>query len=249
MDWWQDLWLNEGFATWIQYFVVEKLYPDWNIFEQFVNDDFGRAMSLDQLESSHPIEVPIRAAAEVNEIFDAISYSKGCAVIRMLVEYLTVETFRKGLLIYLERHKYANASTKDLWNALSEASGKDISSMMTSWTRQTGYPVLVVTQADKRKLKITQNRYLSNGIDFNDETIWHIPIAYVTNHGRSEAILMTQKSIEIEVDDFEWIKFNPQQTGFYRVSYPAEYYASVTHAVKNKVKVHTFVNILVIVAN
>jgi aminopeptidase N len=169
----------------------------------------------------------------------------------MLVEYLSVETFRKGLLIYLERHKYGNAATKDLWAALSESSGKDVSTMMTTWyvifelftyvkrTRQVGYPVITVTEVsnanNKRKLKLTQNRYLDNGVDYNDQSLWHIPITYITNNGVSTPFLMTERSVEIEVDDYKWIKLNPGQSGFYRVSYPKGSYESLTVAIKDKV--------------
>jgi puromycin-sensitive aminopeptidase len=156
----------------------------------------------------------------------------------MLVEYLSVEVFRAGLLIYLERHKYANAATKDLWAALSEASGKDVSSMMTTWTRQVGYPVITVTEVsrgnNKRKLKLTQNRYLSNGVDYKDTSLWHIPITYITNNGTSTPFLLTERSTEIEVDDYQWIKLNPGQSGFYRVSYPNDSYESLTVAIKDK---------------
>jgi puromycin-sensitive aminopeptidase len=220
---------------------VDQLFPDWKIFEQFVHDDFGRAQSLDGLVSSHPIEVPIAKASEVDEIFDAISYSKGCAVIRMLVEYLGLETFRQGLLIYLARHKFANASSDDLWKALSESSKQDVKGLMHSWIRQTGYPVVTVTvdkvENGKRYLTLEQYRYLDSGRPENDTTQWIIPFGYITseNPNKPHYILMKDRKQTIEVNDnIQWIKFNPTQTGFYRVQYPAEYYKSLRTAIENQ---------------
>ncbi|KAL0482094.1 puromycin-sensitive aminopeptidase [Acrasis kona] len=238
MEWWDDLWLNEGFATWVEYFAVDQLYPEWNIFEQFVHDDFGRAQSLDALKSSHPIQVPIRIAAEVDEIFDAISYSKGCAVIRMLVEHLGVDSFRKGLLHYLNQHKYSNASTNDLWNALSESNGNDldVSTMMSTWTLQTGYPVLRLQHdSTTNQITITQMRYLDQGIEESDSSMWHIPIKYITDSGDGQPLVMTDRSITLQLNhDFKWFKLNPGQSGFYRVLYPDHFYDQLCDAIRSK---------------
>ena len=101
-------------------------------------DDQQRGLSLDGLRSSHPIQVPVRNPSEISQIFDAISYSKGASVIRMLVHYLGEDTFKKGIQAYLQKHKYGNASTADLWKSLSEASGKPVHEMMSSWTEHIG---------------------------------------------------------------------------------------------------------------
>jgi len=126
MEWWTHLWLNEGFATWVGWLAVDNIFPDWKIWDRFVGEELESALGLDALRSSHPIEVECKSSADVNEIFDAISYSKGASVIRMLAEIIGLEAFQTGLQAYLEQHKYANAESKDLWTALSASSGTDV---------------------------------------------------------------------------------------------------------------------------
>jgi puromycin-sensitive aminopeptidase len=237
MAWWQDLWLNEGFATYLEYLCVDKLYPEWNVFEQFVYDDFGQAQKLDGLESSHPVEVDVRVAREIDEVFDAISYSKGCAIIRMLVNYMGLDTFNKGLKNYLEKFKYKNATTNDLWDALSDASGQPIGKMMTSWTRQTGYPLVSITEGkEKNTFTLTQCRYLDKGLSKSAE-LWYIPFGYVTSENTKKPIfkLLTEKTSTITIEgNFDWVKFNYSQTGFFRVHYPLHYYKLLIPVVRSK---------------
>jgi aminopeptidase 2 len=167
MEWWSDLWLNEGFATWVGNYAVDKLFPDWHFWDSFVVDDVQRGMSLDCLRSSHPIEVEVKDPAQIGQIFDAISYSKGGSVIRMLSAYLTEDVFLEGIRQYLKKHAYSNASTGDLWAQLSETSGQDVSEFMNLWTKQTGYPVLHA-EREGNTLVITQNRFLASG-DANED--------------------------------------------------------------------------------
>ena len=166
MEWWSQLWLNEGFATWVGWRAMDHLYPEWKVWSQFLTNEQSMGLGLDSLRSSHPVEVPIQSAGQVNEIFDAISYSKGSCVIRMLEAHLGEETFRAGMRIYVSRHAYGNAGTADLWRALSEASGEDVASLMSCWTSQTGYPILsVAADDDKATVTVSQRRYLASGPD------------------------------------------------------------------------------------
>jgi len=130
MAWWDDLWLNEGFASWTQNFAIDALFPDWEMWTQFVTDAQATAMRLDAMRTSHPIQVPIMHAEEVEEVFDAISYAKGCSVIKMLFAVLGKEKFQRGLQIYMERHQFGNTETFHLWRAWEEASGKPIAQIM-----------------------------------------------------------------------------------------------------------------------
>ena len=151
MDWWSELWLNEGFATWVGWLAIDHLYPDHEVWSQFVTEAMQTAQNLDSLRASHPIEVPVRDALEVEQIFDAISYLKGSSVIRMLSGHLGVQTFLEGVSAYLKKHAYGrltplfyfcgitnvqlgNATTNDLWAALSQASGKDVNVFMVCLT-------------------------------------------------------------------------------------------------------------------
>jgi puromycin-sensitive aminopeptidase len=237
MFWWNALWLNEATATYFQYYCVDLLHPEWNVFEQFVHSEFERAQNLDGLASSHPIEVEIRNATEVDDAFDAISYAKGSVIIRMLASFMGAEQFAHGISTYLQKFKYGNATTNDLWSVLSEVSGKDIKSIMNSWTTQTGYPVLIIEE-NGTELTVKQYRYLDSGIQFEDQSLWQIPFSYITSSNTNNPIFQTlterTSSIQLQVDTFEWIKFNPGQTGFYRVFYPDSYIQKLIPAIKTK---------------
>jgi len=161
MDWWEGLWLNEGFATWMSWYSAERFYPDWKVWEGYVTDNLQSALGLDSLRSSHPIEVPVKRADEINQIFDAISYSKGSCVIRMISKYLGEETFMKGIQNYLKKHAYGNTRTEDLWAALTDASGKDVTRVADIWTKHVGHPVVSVTEdASNNTIHVKQNRFL-----------------------------------------------------------------------------------------
>ncbi|XP_059454322.1 aminopeptidase M1-like isoform X3 [Corylus avellana] len=143
MEWWTHLWLNEGFATWVSYLATDSLFPEWNIWTQFL-DELTEGLKLDGLAESHPIEVEINHVAETNEIFDAISYRKGASVIRMLQSYLGAECFQRSLASYIEKYACSNAKTEDLWAILEEGSGEPVKKLMNLWTKQKGYPVVSV---------------------------------------------------------------------------------------------------------
>lgn len=223
MDWWDELWLNEGFATWAGWLAIDHLHPEWEVWPQFINVDFESALKLDALRSSHPIQVPVRDALEINQVFDAISYRKGCSIIRMLANHLGVKTFLKGVAIYLKKHTYGNAKTVALWEALSEASGKDVLSLMKPWIEKIGFPVLTVAE-EPGQVTIRQSRFLSTGDvkPEDDTTIWWAPLLFEgkagTQGAQSLALTTKEDTIRDVNDDFYLI--NKNATGFYRVNYP-----------------------------
>ncbi|KAI8393953.1 aminopeptidase [Radiomyces spectabilis] len=221
MEWWDHLWLNEGFATWVGWLAVDQIFPDWDVWTSFVNEDMPRALNLDALRSSHPIEVAVNDPAEIHQIFDAISYYKGASVIRMLSSWLGVETFLAGVRRYIQRHKLANASTNDLWTALSEEAGVDVSKFMTLWTKRVGYPVLKV-ETEGKNVKITQSRYLSTGDlkSEEDTTVWWAPLGILVPGGKVESHTLTEKSQTFEIGSPDLFKVNAGQTAVYRVNYP-----------------------------
>ena len=223
MDWWSELWLNEGFATWVGWYAVDKLYPDWNVFGQFVCEGGQTALTLDSVRGSHPIEVPVKDALEVDQIFDAISYLKGSSVIRMLAAYLGEDTMLKGVSNYLKKHAYSNATTNDLWSALSSASGKDVNSFADNWVRKIGFPLLTVTEHSGH-ISVKQSRFLSTG-DVkakDDETTWNVPLIIKTSAQSTEhtTATLTTKKETINNIDGSFYKLNSDTTGFYRTSYP-----------------------------
>ncbi len=213
MSWWTDLWLNEGFATWIEYLAVDEFFPDWQIWEQFVSDTYLGAQSLDSLEHTHPIQVEIGSPEEIRTIFDSISYNKGASIIRMLQSYLGAEPFRKGLVEYLHRHAYGNATTSDLWQALSDVSKKPVAKFMDAWTTQPGYPLLTVNKSDSG-YKLSQQRYVINPKvrASTKSSKWPIPIHH---NGK---IKLVEDSLELPADT-DIAELNPARSGFYMLDY------------------------------
>ncbi|KUI62782.1 Alanine/arginine aminopeptidase [Cytospora mali] len=225
MDWWDELWLNEGFATWAGWLATDHLHPDWEVWPQFINVDFESALKLDALRSSHPIQVPVRDALEINQVFDAISYRKGCSIIRMLANHLGVKTFLKGVSIYLKRHTYGNAKTVALWEALSEASGKDVLTLMKPWIEKIGFPVLTVAE-EPGQITIKQSRFLSTGDvkPEDDTTTWWAPLAFEGKAGAQgvQPLALTTKEDTIRDVNDDFYVINKNATGFYRVNYPPQ---------------------------
>ncbi|MBM2819622.1 MAG: peptidase rane alanine aminopeptidase [Nitrosarchaeum sp.] len=142
MKWWNDLWLNESFATFMATKFVTKFYPEWDLWNQFIEDAMNTAMGLDSLKTTHPIDVKVNKPSEIREIFDAISYDKGGCVLRMLEHYVGESNFQKGLKNYLYNFKYKNAEGQDLWNAIGKISKMPVSKMVSTWLTQPGFPVV-----------------------------------------------------------------------------------------------------------
>ncbi|KAI9657062.1 MAG: hypothetical protein M1821_003228 [Bathelium mastoideum] len=230
MDWWSELWLNEGFATWVGWFAVDHLYPNWNTWGNWVTEGMQMAFALDSLRTSHPIEVPVRNGLEVDQIFDHISYLKGSSVIRMLAAHLGVDVFLKGVSDYLKAHAYGNATTNDLWTALSAASGKDVAQFMHAWIGKIGFPVLTVAE-EPGQIGVEQSRFLLSGNvqPEEDQTTWWVPLGLTTGDKSMESTSITDKQATIRQVDETFYKFNKDQTGFYRINYPPERLAKLGH--------------------
>ena len=245
MEWWDDLWLNESFASWMGTKAVDWLFPEWQMWTQFVNMDTTRALSLDGLKNSHPIEQEVKDPAEVSQLFDAISYAKGASLIRMLEQYLGPETFQRGLQQYIRDHQYDNARTEDLWHALETASGQPVASIMDTWTKQMGYPVLHVAterSGGYLSLYVSQERFVYDqllGEKKPDPQTWHVPITVECANGPT-SLLMDQPEGQLLLEysaDGEptstWVKVNPGQTGFYRVNYSSEDWERLIPAIRS----------------
>ncbi|RUS74701.1 hypothetical protein EGW08_017531, partial [Elysia chlorotica] len=241
-EWWTHLWLNEGFASWIEYLCVDYCFPEYDVWTQFVNNDLGQALEMDALDNSHPIEVEVGHPSEVDEIFDAISYSKGSSVIRMLHDYLGDEDFRKGMNIYLTRHQYQNTCTEHLWSALEEASGKPVGEMMATWTKQKGFPVLKVDQEQcgkDRHLTVSQSKFMAGGGPAPSGYRWLVPVSVLTQSQPDQPMLLglmdnCSKDFCLHfVSHGQWVKLNAGTVGFYRVMYPSEMLQALMPAVKD----------------
>ncbi|KAF2098761.1 hypothetical protein NA57DRAFT_39769 [Rhizodiscina lignyota] len=222
MDFWDGLWLNEGFATWMSWYSCNEFYPEWKVWEGYVTDNLQSALSLDSLRSSHPIEVPVKRADEINQIFDAISYSKGSCVLRMISKYLGEETFMEGIRRYLKKHAYGNTQTGDLWAALSDASGKNVDKVMDIWTKNVGFPVVTVTEDDKAgSIHVKQNRFLRTADvkPEEDKVLYPVFLGLRTKDGVAEELTLNDRESSYKVKDLDFFKLNADHSGIYRTSY------------------------------
>lgn len=230
MQWWNDLWLNESFATFMAYKAVDHFFPDWDMWEDFVDDETSRAFTDDSIKSTHPIEVDVKDPHQIEELFDAISYSKGGSILRMIEGYLGEEAFRKGISDYLSKYKYSNATSSDLWNSLAKASSKSIKQITEAWVRQAGYP-LVEFNLEDHNLILQQKRFIFN---HKDNSLWSIPLVIKTNDKLFVELLDKQKkTIPLEKIP-DWLKINHGQTGFYRVHYPDDNLSKLKFLISNK---------------
>ncbi|HSH39707.1 MAG TPA: M1 family metallopeptidase, partial [Chthoniobacterales bacterium] len=229
MAWWDNLWLNEGFASWMGSKCTEKFNPDWEV---WLTRDVPRnptrrsgipketAMESDARSTTHPIQQPVATEAEANSAFDDITYKKGQSFIRMLESFLGEEAFREGIRNYMGRHKFSNTTTADLWKALGEASGKPVVEIAAGWTQQPGFPIVTVARGSDGKVALTQERFTINYPDAQPLE-WKIPLTYSLSGGGAPAsFLMEAKTAELtNIPTDRALKLNVEGAGNYRVQY------------------------------
>ncbi|KAK4580843.1 hypothetical protein RGQ29_024479 [Quercus rubra] len=240
MEWWTHLWLNEGFATWVSYLAADHLFPEWKVWTQFL-DEYTKGLEMDGLRESHPIEVKINHASEIDEIIDSISYIKGASVIQMLQSYLGADCFQRSLASYVKKFACSNAKTEDLWAALEEGSGEPVNKLMNSWTKQKGYPVVSVKVKDQ-KLVFEQSQFLASGTHGDGQ--WIVPITLCCgSYDACKNFLLQKNSETLDMKELmsdesnlasAWVKLNVDQTGFYRVEYDEDLEARLRNAIENK---------------
>jgi puromycin-sensitive aminopeptidase len=225
MTWWDDLWLNEAFATWMAFKIVDQWNPGWRVWLDF---DQGKAaaLHLDALRSTHPIRAEIHDVAEAGEAFDLITYEKGGAVLRMIEGYLGEDRFREGIRLYMRRHAKANAVADDLWAALGETSKEPVLELANAWIRQPGFPVVHVARAG-RTLRLEQRRFFSDPAAPREPGVWPVPLVVRSSSGgvaTEQRILLREAKAEVRLEgegDPDFVVVNAGSTGFYRVAYDA----------------------------
>ena len=235
MDFWDGLWLNEGFATWMSWYSCNEFYPDWKVWETFTIDTLQGALGLDSLRSSHPIEVPVHRAEDINQIFDNISYAKGSAVLRMISKYLGEDVFIDGIRRYIRKHAWGNTQTGDLWAALSEASGKDVLTLMDIWTKHVGFPVLTVEEDEAKKtITLRQNRFLRTADVKPEEdiTLYPVILGLKTKEGVNKDLMLNTRSATFTLADLSFYKLNADHCSLFRTSYPTSRLEKLGQAAK-----------------
>ncbi|XP_021941452.1 aminopeptidase N [Zootermopsis nevadensis] len=246
-SWWTDLWLNEGFASYVEYLGVNAVEPSWKILEQFVIFDLQNVFALDALESSHQISIEVGHPDEINEIFDRISYGKGASIIRMMDHFLTTEVFKKGVTKYLNSRKFGSSTQNDLWEALTSQAHVDkvldssmsVKEIMDTWTLQTGFPVVIITRDyNTGTVHLKQERFLLRHKTENSttasppegegSTLWWIPITFTSvdnpDFNKTQPLFWMKATPTLTLPPLsaapdQWVIFNVQETGFYRANY------------------------------
>ncbi len=221
MRWWTDLWLNESFASFVGEKCTAALNPEWRYWRDFVADNTS-AFNLDALASTHPISIEAKSAEEASERFDAITYNKGAAVLRMIESYLGEDTFREGVRIYLKRHRENNASADDFWKALDESSGQDVTTIMNTWIKESGHPLVQVAAREVSgglELSLAQTRYYSDRDAKASAQRWPVPLVlkYGTADGvREQRVLLRDERSTVRLPNAQWVFPNAGGRGFYR---------------------------------
>src|SRR5580765_5427769 len=229
MAWWDNLWLNEGFASWMGSKCTAHFNPQWEVWlaRSVPRDPTRRigiakeaAMEGDARSTTHPIQQRVATEAEANSAFDDITYKKGQSFLRMLESFLGEDVFRDGIRQYIAAHKYSNTTTADLWNALSEASNKLVGEIAAGWTEQPGFPVVNVKREANGNVALSQERFTINFHD-NTGTTWKIPLTYfIDGQSAPATLLMSEKTATLEdVPSDRALKLNVEGAGNYRVAY------------------------------
>ncbi|KAI5171970.1 hypothetical protein NEFER03_1235 [Nematocida sp. LUAm3] len=226
MQWWNDLWLNEGFATWAGTLATATLAKSigvkYNPWEVFLESDITAGMAMDSRVSTHAVNQEVKSDGDITSIFDAISYSKGGSLIHMLAKYIGDAPFQAGLVRYIRDNKYKNTVTADLWNAIDPDRLQNISEAMNHWINTAGFPCVTVS-SDEKNLLLSQERYLPKDAKTDSsDSVWSIFLTVkrfdTKNNTHVESLLFDQKTMSLPASDAPLI-INPESSGFYRVHY------------------------------
>ena len=226
MEWWDDIWLNESFATFLEMRIFERLEPSYGSLENYLAYWTPRAFEGDALPHTHPVTSRVDDPSQISQVFDEISYGKGSAILRMIEAYLGEEPFRRGVSAFLDRFRYANATSRDLWAAFDAQGSEPVSPLLETWTRRTGHPFLTVTR-EGDDLLLRQRRFALDGQ--HREEHWPIPFLYEVD-GKLHRRQLLEPRERIRVPATASYHLNPGAVGFYRVLYDREGYDALRRA-------------------
>ncbi|MGZ5317308.1 MAG: M1 family metallopeptidase [Actinomycetota bacterium] len=218
MRWWNGIWLNEAFATFMALITVDAMRPDWEVWAAFARAGTS-AREVDALHSTRAIEYPVASPDDTQGMFDVLTYQKGGAILRMLERYLGADRFRDGIRRYLTLHEFGNTETHDLWDAIEEATGEPVRRIMDSWIWQGGYPLLSVEPKDDG-VSITQSRFLADGSP--DATVWDVPLRVRLLGGEEQSVLVTAGGATVDIPADAAAVVNAGASSFVRVRYAPE---------------------------
>ncbi len=228
MKWWNNLWLNESFATIMEYIATDALHPDWNMWLEFNSNEGGMALRRDAIDGVQSVQIDVKHPDEISTIFDgAIVYAKGARLMNMMRTFVGEDAFRQGLKEYFTTHAYSNTRETDLWNALSQASGKDVAGFMSAWISQPGYPVITATASDS-ELTLAQQQFFVGPHETSSQ-LWPIPLD--SSYGALPELLDTTSTAAGYTDSL--ILLNQHNTGHYLTNYDPTLRTKIYDALKD----------------
>ena len=233
MAWWDNLWLNEGFASWMATKATDHFHPEWrSSLNNLANREY--VMNLDARKTTHPIQTPVTSEEQAESAFDAITYGKGQAFLRMLEAYLGEEPFRKGIRAYMAQHQYSNTTSADLWSALEKASGKPVEKLASDWTTMPGFPLVSVEQScenGKRRVTLSQQQYRLDEPAL-EKRMWRIPVQVGTVNGKAAYTLLTGPSMTVTQPNCDGaLVIDPNSVGYFRIKYDAASFDALSQQV------------------
>ncbi len=240
MKWWDGLFLNEAFADFRSYKTISERHPDWHIWEDFL-EQTRLALSVDSLRNTRPIFSKVSSPQQAQAMFDALTYNKGGAFLRMLENYLGDENFRKGLHNYLTKYQYQNTNKEDLWNELSKSSGEDVAAIANDWITIPGYPLVSVSSLspDNRSIRLSQRRFSAHGFGESGDSVWNIPVVlkYKDSSGlHSYRVNLKEKEMDVNLPAqgaVVWVYANEEQSGFYRTALDSKLEGAVENSIQD----------------
>jgi aminopeptidase N len=235
-QWWNDIWLNEGFATWMAFKPLEAWKPEWHEDQNEIRGTL-QALNTDSIASVRPIRANADTPGEIQELFDGIAYGKAASVLRMVEAYVGPEVFRRGVNAYLQKHSYANATAEDFWTQIAQTSGKPVDKIMKSFTEQAGAPLISVKSAcsgGRTQVTLRQDRYIADAqmLAAGSPQVWTVPVSLRSSDGKPVYHLLTQREETFSVPGCsEWVDANAGGRGYYRTNYDAQAFAKMRDAV------------------
>lgn len=244
-DWWSELWLNEGFATFFETFSVDNIYPDWNHWQSFLVGTFQPLMQIDSLPGTHSLVVipSVNDSQQIEGVFDTISYNKGGSILRMVNHYLGKERFQQWMRQYYEMHQFQNTITSDLFDVLAKIEGSNLDfSKMEQWTHNPGYPVLHLIRTSANAFKFRQERFFSAPPTADQKARdkdWWIPMTLFDSEGNVQNFDFHKMESPVfnVANEAEWIKANKGNVGIFRINYTTDMWSRLTRAMEKR---HTF---------
>ena len=220
MDWWDGIWLNEAFASLMEVISSDATYPEFKLWGE-MNLSRSAGFAIDSLRTSRPVEFEVESPEQAEEMFDALTYEKGSTVLRMFETFIGEDLFKEGVRTYLNKYKYKNTNSSDLWDCLSKTSGKPLNKMLPSWIHQEGFPIVHIEKKEGR-WELNQKRYLING-ETTDQ-LWMVPLKIRDLNSTKEFVIdFNERNISINLEDVEFPLVNSGGWGFYYSSYSKDH--------------------------